>query len=37
MASAKPGVHIVQLKPVSVPKYMIDGEKFIKWEEVWLF
>jgi len=34
MADAKPGVHIVQLRPVVLPKYMLDGEKFIKWDEV---
>ena len=34
MAGAKPGVHIVQLKRVQVPKFMIEGEKFVKWDEV---
>lgn len=34
MASAKTGVHVVQLKPISVPKNLIDGCKFVKWDDV---
>lgn len=34
MADSKPGVHVVQLKHVSVPPSMLIGEKFIKWDEV---
>jgi hypothetical protein len=34
MADSKPGVHVLQLKHVSVPPSMIAGEKFIKWDEV---
>ena len=34
MADSKPGVHVVQLKHVSVPANMVAGEKFIKWDEV---
>lgn len=34
MADSKPGVHVLQLKHVSVPPSMIIGEKFIKWDEV---
>jgi len=34
MADSKPGVHVVQLKHVSVPASMVAGEKFIKWDEV---
>lgn len=33
MADSKPGVHVLQLKHVSVPPSMIAGEKFIKWDE----
>ena len=36
MAGSKPGVHIVQLKPVSVSHALVEGDKFIKWEEVWI-
>lgn len=34
MADSKPGVHVLQLKHVSVPPNMVAGEKFIKWDEV---
>lgn len=34
MAGAKPGVHALQLKPVSVPDFLKKGGKFIKWDEV---
>lgn len=34
MADSKPGVHVLQLKHVTVPPSMVAGEKFIKWEEV---
>lgn len=34
MAGAKPGVHALQLKPVSVPEALKKGGKFIKWDEV---
>ena len=34
MAGAKPGVHVLQLKSVSVPKALQEGDKFVKWEEV---
>nr|XP_027200086.1 1-phosphatidylinositol 4,5-bisphosphate phosphodiesterase classes I and II-like [Dermatophagoides pteronyssinus] len=33
MANAKSGVHVMQLKPISIPKSLIDGCKFIKWDE----
>ncbi|KAH7646079.1 1-phosphatidylinositol 4 [Dermatophagoides farinae] len=33
MANAKSGVHVMQLKPISVPKSLIDGCKFVKWDE----
>ncbi|XP_052106026.1 1-phosphatidylinositol 4,5-bisphosphate phosphodiesterase classes I and II-like isoform X4 [Mytilus californianus] len=33
MAGAKPGVHVVQLRPIIVPECLIKGNKFIKWEE----
>ncbi|KAF7214572.1 1-phosphatidylinositol 4,5-bisphosphate phosphodiesterase beta-3 [Nothobranchius furzeri] len=33
MAGAKPGVHALQLKPVSVHEALKKGGKFIKWEE----
>ncbi|RWS31154.1 1-phosphatidylinositol 4:5-bisphosphate phosphodiesterase classes I and II-like protein [Leptotrombidium deliense] len=33
MASAKAGVHVVQLKPISVPKSLQEGDKFVKWDE----
>lgn len=34
MAGAKPGVHALQLKPVSVHEVLKRGSKFIKWDEV---
>uniref|UniRef100_A0A8C9WJR8 1-phosphatidylinositol 4,5-bisphosphate phosphodiesterase n=1 Tax=Scleropages formosus TaxID=113540 RepID=A0A8C9WJR8_SCLFO len=34
MAGAKPGVHALQLKPVSVHEILKKGSKFIKWDEV---
>jgi len=34
MVDAKPGIHQLQLKPVTIPGYMITGEKFIRWDEV---
>lgn len=37
MADSKPGVHVVQLRPVVVPPSMVAGEKFIKWDEVTLY
>ncbi|XP_077085692.1 1-phosphatidylinositol 4,5-bisphosphate phosphodiesterase beta-3 isoform X2 [Siphateles boraxobius] len=33
MAGAKPGVHALQLKPVSVHDVLKRGSKFIKWDE----
>uniref|UniRef100_A0A8C8LRL8 1-phosphatidylinositol 4,5-bisphosphate phosphodiesterase n=1 Tax=Oncorhynchus tshawytscha TaxID=74940 RepID=A0A8C8LRL8_ONCTS len=33
MAGAKPGVHALQLKPVSVHDILKRGSKFIKWDE----
>ncbi|XP_043222613.1 1-phosphatidylinositol 4,5-bisphosphate phosphodiesterase classes I and II-like isoform X2 [Amphibalanus amphitrite] len=33
MAGYRPAVHVVQLKPVSVPQCMQEGQKFIKWDE----
>ncbi|XP_069036189.1 1-phosphatidylinositol 4,5-bisphosphate phosphodiesterase beta-3 isoform X2 [Lepisosteus oculatus] len=33
MAGARPGVHALQLKPVSVHETLRKGSKFIKWEE----
>ncbi|KAK3092878.1 hypothetical protein FSP39_008286 [Pinctada imbricata] len=33
MAGAKPGVHVVLLKPIAVPETLIKGNKFIKWDE----
>ncbi|XP_063042319.1 1-phosphatidylinositol 4,5-bisphosphate phosphodiesterase beta-3 isoform X2 [Engraulis encrasicolus] len=33
MAGAKPGVHALQLKPVSVHETLKLGSKFIKWDE----
>ncbi|KAM6949150.1 1-phosphatidylinositol 4,5-bisphosphate phosphodiesterase beta-3 [Aplochiton taeniatus] len=33
MAGAKPGVHALQLKPVSVHETLKKGSKFIKWDE----
>ena len=34
MAGAKPGVHVVQLKPISVPEPLTRGSKFIMWNDV---
>jgi len=34
MASAKAGVHVVQLKPIVVPGLLQEGYKFIKWDDV---
>lgn len=34
MAGAKPGVHALQLKPISVHEELKRGGKFIKWDEV---
>lgn len=34
MAGAKPAVHVVQLKPISVPDSLVKGNKFIKWDDV---
>ncbi|PAA62392.1 hypothetical protein BOX15_Mlig003291g2 [Macrostomum lignano] len=33
MASAKTGVHSSQLRPVTVPNQMLDGAKFLRWED----
>ncbi|XP_026884633.1 1-phosphatidylinositol 4,5-bisphosphate phosphodiesterase beta-1 isoform X2 [Electrophorus electricus] len=33
MAGAQPGVHALQLKPVSVPESLKNGNKFMKWED----
>ena len=33
MASAKAGVHVVQLKQISVPLRLQNGNKFIKWDD----
>ncbi|XP_067941353.1 1-phosphatidylinositol 4,5-bisphosphate phosphodiesterase beta-1-like [Watersipora subatra] len=33
MASAKPGVHVLNLQPNEVPPSLIVGEKVLKWEE----
>ncbi|XP_050405762.2 1-phosphatidylinositol 4,5-bisphosphate phosphodiesterase beta-1 isoform X2 [Patella vulgata] len=33
MAGAKPGVHVVQLKPVVVPDSLQHGNKFVKWDD----
>lgn len=33
MAGAKPGVHVVSLKPVLVSESLTNGEKFIKWDD----
>ncbi|ODN05604.1 1-phosphatidylinositol 4,5-bisphosphate phosphodiesterase beta-1, partial [Orchesella cincta] len=30
---AKPGVHICKLQKVSVPQFLIEGDKFVKWDE----
>lgn len=37
MAGAKPGVHALQLKPVSVHEALKKGGKFVKWDEVRMF
>lgn len=34
MAGAKPGVHALQLKPLSVHEALKKGGKFVKWDEV---
>lgn len=34
MAGAKPGVHVVQLRPISVPEALINGNKFIMFYDV---
>lgn len=34
MAGAQPGVHALQLKPVSVPESLRKGNKFMKWDDV---
>ena len=34
MAGAKPGVHVVQLKPIDVPQALVNGNKFVKWDDV---
>lgn len=34
MAGAKSGVHVLQLKPISVPKSLQEGNKFVKWDDV---
>ena len=34
MAGARPGVHVVKLKPVQVSESLIAGNKFIKWDDV---
>uniref|UniRef100_A0A8C6TV07 1-phosphatidylinositol 4,5-bisphosphate phosphodiesterase n=1 Tax=Neogobius melanostomus TaxID=47308 RepID=A0A8C6TV07_9GOBI len=34
MAGAQPGVHALQLKPVSVPESLKRGNKFMKWDDV---
>uniref|UniRef100_A0A8D3CVY9 phosphoinositide phospholipase C n=1 Tax=Scophthalmus maximus TaxID=52904 RepID=A0A8D3CVY9_SCOMX len=33
MAGAQPGVHALQLKPVSVPESLGKGNKFMKWDD----
>ncbi|XP_030627050.1 1-phosphatidylinositol 4,5-bisphosphate phosphodiesterase beta-1 [Chanos chanos] len=33
MAGAQPGVHALQLKPVSVPESLKNGSKFMKWDD----
>ncbi|ESO90162.1 hypothetical protein LOTGIDRAFT_123959 [Lottia gigantea] len=33
MAGAKPGVHVVQIKPIVVPDSLQNGNKFIKWDD----
>lgn len=34
MAGAQPGVHALQLKPVSVSDSLKRGSKFMKWDDV---
>lgn len=34
MAGAQPGVHALQLKPVSVPESLRKGNRFMKWDDV---
>jgi hypothetical protein len=34
MAGAQPGVHALQLKPVSVSESLRKGSKFMKWDDV---
>ena len=34
MAGARPGVHVVKLKPVQVSESLIAGSKFVKWDDV---
>ncbi|KAL8603606.1 hypothetical protein ACOMHN_005548 [Nucella lapillus] len=33
MAGAKPGVHVVQLKPNAVPEALTKGSKFVMWQD----
>ncbi|XP_075554338.1 phospholipase C at 21C isoform X2 [Dermacentor variabilis] len=33
MAGAKSGVHVLQLKPISVSKSLQEGNKFVKWDD----
>ncbi|KAK6297612.1 hypothetical protein J4Q44_G00321950 [Coregonus suidteri] len=33
MAGAQPGVHALQLKPVSVSESLRKGNKFMKWDD----
>lgn len=37
MAGAKPGVHLVQLRPISVSQSLIVGNKFIMFSDVSIF
>lgn len=37
MAGARPGVHVVKLKPVHVAESLIAGNKFIKWDDVGIY
>lgn len=37
MADAKPGVHVVKLRPINVPADLQEGNKFIKWDDVSTF
>lgn len=34
MAGAQPGVHALQLKPISVPENLKKGSRFMKWDDV---